>query len=235
MRLPEYALAQAVGYTIDALEQNHDKVMALLRIKGRAFDWDPKAIRSAGNAIDGLFRDLEQQGIVHGGRPQAGDISWHLQEYRQQRQAEMAMANAAYANRVAPQAPTPRVGRKQTQHGVYSGQGRLRALKWAQKHAHVDLGMENVFLDTPLALHRSNPIPAHPITVWMLCRLEMYCTNPDNPLLMRVYAAGILICCYACLRFAQAQDCYVSELHGDAMFSGFVFREKAAKPGKRVS
>lgn len=95
--------------------------------------------------------------------------------------------------------------------------------------------MQDVFLDLPLALHRSESVPAVPISVWMLCMLELYCSNPSMPLVLRVYAAGILICCYGCLRFAQAQDCYFSELHGTAMFSGFVYREKNANPSKRVT
>jgi len=118
---------------------------------------------------------------------------------------------------------------------LFCGQGRLRALKWAERHVCMDLNMNNVFLDLPLALHRSEPTPAIPITIWMLCMLELYCVNPVKPMVMRVYAAGIIICCYACLRFAQAQDCYFSELHAGAMFSGFVYREKAANPSKRVS
>lgn len=237
MRLPEYALAKAVGYNVDVLHSDRDKVMQLLRVKGSALDWDPKAIRTAGNAIDALFRDLESQGIVHHGRPQAGDISWHLHGFRKRRQEEMAAANAAHAQRtLAPSTPhAPRIGKKKTQHGVFCGQGRLRALKWAERHVCMDLNMSSVFLDLPLALHRSEPTPALPITIWMLCMLELYCVNPAKPMVMRVYAAGILICCYACLRFAQAQDCYFSELHAGAMFSGFVYREKAANPSKRVS
>ena len=238
MRLPDYALAKAVGYGVDTLHNEHDKVMELLRMKGRARDWDPRTLRSAGNALDGLFRDLELQGIRHYGRPQAGDISWHLKEYRDQRREIMAKANAEYAEKAAADQITlpnvPRMGKKRSQQGVFSGQGRLRALKWVQKHAHVDLHMEDVFLDVTVSLHRSAPEPAIPITVWMLCMLELFCVDPTKPLVMRVYAAGILICCYGCLRFAQAQDCYFSELHAGAMFSGFVFREKAANPAKRI-
>jgi len=240
IRLPDYALAAAVGYTIERIHQDPDRALALLREKGKAKDWNPKAVRSAGVSIDALFRDLELQGIDHAGRPQASDVSWHLKEFRDRRRAEMAAQNAAYENgtlpiQVSPHPAAPRIGKKPGQQGVYSGTGRLRALKWAQKHAGVDLSMQDVFLDTPLALHRSEAIPAIPISVLMLCMLELFCVNPAMPLVMRVYAAGILICCYACLRFAQAQDCYFSEIHQQAMFSGFVYREKNAKPSKRVT
>ena len=203
VRLPDYALASAVGYTVDRLHDDPQRVMALLQEKGKANDWSPLAIRSAGNAIDNLFRDLDRQGIDHAGRPQAGDISWHLKEFRDRRRAEMAQQNAAFASGTLSIPNAPRIGKKKGQNGAYSGQGRFNALKWAQKHAGVDLHMQHVFLHKPLTLHRSEPVPAIPISLWMLCMLELFCANEAMPLVMRVYAAGILICCYGCLRFAQ--------------------------------
>ena len=108
MRLPEYALAKAVGYNVDVLHSDRDKVMQLLRVKGSALDWDPKAIRTAGNAIDALFRDLESQGIVHHGRPQAGDISWHLHEFRKRRQEEAARRKAFLKGQMSAMRKGPR-------------------------------------------------------------------------------------------------------------------------------
>ena len=188
-------------------------------------------MRHAAFCIAELFNDLDDKGIRHGGRPEPGDISLHLLDFKARRLPILRRRAADWLtlqSTLPDHGPNaPRQGKKPSQEGVYSGQGRKETLAWAERNLGCDFQMQRVTLGgLPPETQRKPPVPAQPITIWLLVMLELFCVHANaHPVLAHI-AAGIIFCIFASLRFAQAQDCWISAIRDDSFIEGFVYDDK---------
>ena len=56
---------------------------------------------------------------------------------------------------------------------------------------------------------RRTSVPALPLTLGMLVILELFCLDPNTSPVEAHIAGSILFCTYSCMRFAQAQYCWL--------------------------
>lgn len=123
---------------------------------------------------------------------------------------------------------------------VMSGQGKKASLVWAQRNLLMTLGMEDAHLSVGVDMEgsiggRRNPISAQPFSPDVIQKLEAYATNKDSPPEKAHIAGGIVFCILCCLRMAQSQDCWLTEIVSGKYLRVFVSKDKHPKPMKQVS
>ena len=234
--LPLYALSALTGWSEERLiaDVPMQELFELMRAKAaEGKGWPVKKLRHSLYCIGELFSDLNDKGIVHHGRPEPGDISMHLIEFKRKRQPIMLARARAWQEKqksLPDHGPyAPRQGKRQPQQGFYCGNSRRLTLKWAQAKLKMDFQMERVTLGgVPPECRRAPAVPAQPITIWLIIMLELYCVHPNAHPVVAHLAAGILLCTFASLRFAQAQDCWISSIRDSEFIEGFVYEDKHA-------
>ena len=239
-RLPLYALAKITGWSEERLLTDipMESLFTVMRARaaggpGSGRGWPVKKLRHSLFCINELFSDLDDKGIEHSGRPEPGDTSMHLLAFKSKRQVIMQDRARRWEEKqkaLPDHGPhAPRQGKKPSQQGFFCGNSRKVTLAWAQRNLAMDLQMERVTLGGfPPECRRTTGVPAQPITIWLLVMLELYCVNPAaHPVLAHI-AAGIILCTFASLRFAQAQDCWITAIRDNEFIEGFVYADKHA-------
>jgi len=90
--------------------------------------------------------------------------------------------------------------------------------------------MSNVDIETGVKGRRPDPpVPAEPVTTWMIEQLEIFIADPVTPLVAKHLAAAYLFYCYAVMRVEQAQSCWIDAIRDDEFLAGFVFLDKHPK------
>jgi hypothetical protein len=244
--LPERALAHFLGLSTDRVAQMRDDAIlqaAYTRARTRARGGkplSPAAINEAANALSQLYLDLDAGGIEHDGiNILPGDINDHLgrfvdsQAARKKDAASSRSANShSSARRLGGDGPA-RLGTK-PQTGFTSGRSRLRGLRHAAEWCGLNFGFDQnqVAVSAPIHVRRSQGIPAQAFTMGILLRLEAFCADDASDLVLAHVAAGMVFCAFSCLRFAQAQHCWMTGVVGDEFIEGFVFQEKDPDPAR---
>ena len=91
----------------------------------------------------------------------------------------------------------------------------------------------NVHIETGVKGRRPDPpVPAEPVTMWMIEQLEIFIADPATPLVAKHMAAAYLFCCYAVMRVEQAQSCWIDAIRDDEFIEGYVFLDKNPKRDK---
>jgi len=76
------------------------------------------------------------------------------------------------------------------------------------------------------------PVPAEPVTRWMIEQLEIFIADPATPLVAKHLAAAYLFCCYAVMRVEQARSCWIDAIRDNEFTEGYVFLDKNPKRDK---
>ena len=85
----------------------------------------------------------------------------------------------------------------------------------------------NVHIESGVKGRRPDPpVPAEPVTMWMIEQLEIFIADPTTPLVAKHMAAAYLFCCYAVMRVEQAQSCWIDAIRDDEFIQGYVFSTK---------
>jgi hypothetical protein len=134
-------------------------------------------------------------------------------------------ASVARRHNVRPAAAADGPGRvgKKTQTYTFSGCTRLRGLQFCENWCFIDLGAKSLARLTVSVSCRREPEPSECLTLGILSRLEDFCAQADSPAVMAHllfyyswngghFAVGILFCTFACLRFQQAQFCWITKV-----------------------
>jgi hypothetical protein len=134
--------------------------------------------------------------------------------------------------RVSGASEKPREG-KRIQHGATVGHCAWRGLSFGERKLYLPWDMSNVDIETGVKGRRPDPpIPAEPVTMWMIEQLEIFIADPATPLVAKHLAAAYLFCCYAVMRVEQAQSCWIDAIRDDEFIEGYVFLDKNPKRDK---
>ena len=244
--LPEKALAHFLGLSTDRVAQMRDDAIlqaAYSRARTRARGGkplSPAAINEAANALSQLYLDLDARGIEHDGvNILPGDINDHLGRFVDSQAARKKDVDSSRganshssARRSGDEGPS-RLGTKR-QTGFTSGRSRLRGLRHAAEWCGLNFGFDQnqVAVSAPIHVRRSQGIPAEPFTMGILLRLEAFCADDASDPVLAHVAAGMVFCALSCLRFEQAQHCWMTGVVGDEFIEGFVFQEKDPDPAR---
>ena len=242
--LPTYALAAVLGMSAERLDRMEFREAAKELFKV-AIDrgWHHDRVREGAHALEALFADLDSQEIDHRGRPEGFDVTHHLRTFARDQQDRhrarklVFSASAAGGHLAAPAGVgATRLGKRE-QSGFYCGQNRIRGLKWVQKECAVELHLDPKWHPgwAVGSIARPPPVPSPPFTLGVLVALELFCVDPASHPVLAHIAAGMLLCSYGCMRFAQAQYCWVTCVRDNDIFEGYVGRDKNADPARAQS
>jgi len=102
--------------------------------------------------------------------------------------------------RVSGASEKPREG-KRTQHDTTVGHCAWRVLSFGERKLYLPWDMSNVDIETGVKGCRPDPpVPAEPVTMWMIEQLEIFIADPATPLVAKHLAAAHLFCGYAVMR-----------------------------------
>jgi len=122
---------------------------------------------------------------------------------------------------------------KRTQHGATVGHCAWRGLSFGERQLYLPWDMSNVDIETGVKGRRPDPpVPAEPVTMWMIEQLEVFIADPATPLVAKHLAAAYLFCYYAVMRVEQAQSCWIDAIRDDEFIQGYVFLDKNPKRDK---
>jgi len=245
--LPEEGLAHLVLLSVEKL-QKLEPADILRKAQSRATTghqgkkpWSAARINEAANAVEHLYEDLDQHGIEHDGfNFSPGDVKDHLDRFTEARgeiferrsQGGAAAAGPAHSVGQPAAADGPRRVGSKPQTGFSCGANRRRGLLAAEEWCGLKLGMSEVFPAQMPGAYRSQRVPSEAFTIGIVARLETFCADPASDPVLAHIAAGMLFCTFACLRFQQAQYCWLTGLRDGEIFEGFVFLEKDPVPSR---
>jgi hypothetical protein len=237
--VPAAAKAHMAGFSEQRAQRKAaGELRELAMVKMKAGRWTSAAMHEAANALTALYADLQEQNVEFD--PMAiepGEVTAHLARFVKQQEAKkkargsLAGANGHAVLRAINVEGPQRVGKKE-QTLWSSGLNRKRGLSFCQNKCHIQLGMDEVEVISIAGTFRGTSTPSATFTLGILCRLEACCADPTTPPTLAHFAAGMLFCTFACMRFAQAQMCWITGIIDDEIIAGFVYREKDHDPKK---
>ena len=197
--------------------------------------WSPTDLRRVKATLAWLIGELEARDLL----PESGDLgevpTWRIEtilhEFRDRKQAELrakkpATTQPSYQDRLVGATNQTAAPAAKGWTGATIGQYYLRGLKFAQKHLKSTINAQGIVLKTGWdGGQRENPAPAPSTTIFIVVALEEFLARSNNVVQQHV-AAAYLFLCYACMRCAQAQDCWVTGTIGDEFIEGYVSQEK---------
>ena len=244
--LPEKALAHFLGRSTDSIARLRGEEIlqaAYWRARTRAKNGKPlppAAINEAANALSQLYLDLDAHGVEHDGiNVWPGDVNDHLCRFVEgqadkKKDSDPSRAANSHSSVARPAGGGPSREGTKPQTGFTSGRSRLRGLRHAAEWCGLNFGFDKnqVAVAPPLHVRRSQGIPAQPFTMGILLRLEAFCADDASDPVLAHVAAGMIFCALSCLRFAQAQHCWLTGIVDDEFLEGFVFQEKDPDPSR---
>jgi hypothetical protein len=209
--------------------------------------WSVSSIHNGLLAFRQLFDFLDARNILHEGRTSGALVTLFLLETKEKNQAKRkraqddkeAEASTTDEDDVLQAAPILWEGNlKETMS--FSGQNKKASLIWAQTHFKMILGMETAHLSVGVDMEvsiggRRNPISTQPFSPDAIQKLEAYATNQDSPPEKAHVTVGIVSCILCCLRMAQSQDCWLTEISGGKYLRDFVSKDKNPNPMKQTA
>jgi hypothetical protein len=176
-------------------------------------------------------------------------ISMCLQEFQAKRRAELAAKQAkaeakeaakeearraSFAGALAPEAGTAGAPKKKHWTGTFSGKYYLQGLTFGRRYLKSPIKTEDIDLSTSWDGGRQQlPSPAPSTSIFMVVALEMLLLRSGTNIVHQHVAAAYLFLCYACMRCAQAQTCWITGILEGDVIEGYVIKEKNPHRKKR--
>jgi len=93
--------------------------------------------------------------------------------------------------------------------------------------------MSNLDTETGVKGRRPDPpVPAEPVTMWMIEQIEIFSADPATPLVAKHLAAAYLFCYYTVMRVEKAQSCWIDVIQDDDFIEDYAFLDKTPKRDK---
>ena len=220
-----------------------DPAEVLSWFHGEAIDghWKAADLSAFRVALAYVLNWLDEKDLM----PEDGDLSqiptWRvatcLREFRDAKRVQLAEKNAAVqsAKAVSGEADAmdqPKARKPWT--GTHAGQFYLKGLKFGRKYLKLPIRTEDITLSSSWDGGRQEPPqPAASTTMYMVLALEALLLRSGTNIVHRHLAAAYLFLCYACMRCAQAQDCWITGIVGEKFIEGYVTCEKNPNRKKR--
>jgi len=101
-----------------------------------------------------------------------------------------------------------------------------KALRWVQALLFWDLRADEYTIARPIPVNYVRRFQAVPISIWILCMLEILAMDPRTPLALANVACGIIFLCLASARCAQANNLVFHGIDDRGFLHGTFWSEK---------